>query len=50
MIWDDVKFIVVMTVLGFLFPFTIISGFITADYVICDKMNACGAIEKRYSK
>ena len=45
MFWDDVRFVFVATVLGFLFPFAMISGFITADYVLCDKMNVCGSVE-----
>lgn len=45
MIWDDVRFIVIMTVLGFLFPFALISGFIAADYVICNKLNVCDVVD-----
>jgi hypothetical protein len=41
MFWDDLRFIVVMVVLGFLFPFALVSGLITADYVICNKLSAC---------
>lgn len=43
--WDDVRFILGMTIMGFLFPFAMISGFITANYVLCDKMNVCGSVE-----
>ena len=45
MFWDDMRFVFVATVLGFLFPSAIISGVITADYVLCDKMNVCGSVE-----
>jgi hypothetical protein len=45
MFWDDLRFIVLMVVLGFLFPFALISGFIAADYVVCNKLSACGAVE-----
>ena len=45
MFWDDVRFVFVAAVLGFLFPFAMISGFITADYVLCYKMKVCGSVE-----
>ena len=47
MIWDDLRFIFMIVVLGFLFPFAMVSGFVMADYVICNKLNFCDAVMER---
>jgi len=41
MFWDDVRFIFMVAVIGFIFPCAMVLGLVTADYVLCDKMNAC---------
>ena len=41
MIWDDVRFVFMVIVIGFSFPFAMVLGLVTADYVICNTVTSC---------
>ena len=46
MIWDDVRFVFMIIVMGFSFPFATVLGLVTADYVICNTITSCDNVIK----
>ena len=41
MFWDDVRFIFMVVVIGFVFPCAMVLGLVTADYVLCNTITSC---------